>query len=417
MIRGPDGMEVPHEILDSKDGLDRELLFIARRMPPLGYQVFTALEGKGTRFETDMSGNGSTIENRHLKVEVNPQTGNIKGILDKRTGRQVLAEGSEGNILELHENLPSYWDAWNIGYTGRSWTVDRPDSIELVEGPVRTLLRIKKSFLGLSKANRAPTEGFPSSFFTQSIILYTGSPRVDIELETDWWEDHTLLKVSFPFNVSSDFAVYEIPFASVARPTVRSEPWQKARFEVSVHRWADMSRGGYGVSLLNDGKYGMDTLGNTMRLTIHTSPNWPDPLADRGKHICTYSIYPHSGGWQEAGTSRQAQQLNLPLVGRWLDVFGTGALPNRKSFLTAEEENVDLTCLKVSEDGDGLVLRFVETSGRYAEMTVDMPTRIRSALEVDLLEREIRKADFSGNGLTFRIEPHEVKSFRVTLAR
>jgi len=417
MIRGPDGMEVPHEILKSEDGLDRELLFIARRMPALGYQVFTALDHQGTRFETDLTGSGSTIENKFLKVEVNPQTGNIKSILDKRTGRQVLAEGKEGNVLELHENLPSYWDAWNIGYTGRSWTVDKPDSIELVKGPVRTLLRVKKSFLGLSKANRAPTEGFPSSFFTQNIILYAGSPRVDIELESDWWEDHTLLKVSFPLNVENDFAMYEIPFASVARPTVQEEPWQKARFEVSVHRWADMSRSGFGVSLLNDGKYGMDTLGNTMRLTIHTSPNWPDPIADRGKHVCTYSVYPHEGSWQEAGTSRQAQQLNLPLAGKWLRGTGTATMPDRKSFVTAEEESVDLTCLKVSEDGDGLVLRFVETSGHYAEMTVDLPSRIRSASEIDLLEREIRKAGFSGTGLRFRIEPHEIKSFKVTLAK
>jgi alpha-mannosidase len=356
------------------------------------------------------------MENEFLRVEVNPLTGNIKSILDKRTARQVLAAGREGNILELHENLPSYWDAWNIGYTGRSWTLDKPDSIQLVKGPVRTLLRIKKSFLGLSKANRAPTEGFPSSFFIQNIILYAGSPRVDIELETDWWEDHTLLKVSFPLSVENDFAVYEIPFASIARPTARNEPWQKARYEVSVHRWADMSKGGFGISLLNDGKYGMDTYGNTMRLTIHTSPLWPDPIADRGKHLCTYSIYPHRGGWQQAGTARQAQQLNLPLVGKWLTGTGPPGLPDRRSIVNTAEEGVDLTCLKVAEDGDGLVFRFVETLGRYAEMTVELPQRIGSASEVDLLERRTRGAEFSGRDLKFRIEPHEVKSFKVKLA-
>ena len=198
VVRDPDGVEVPSRIVVSDDGLDRTLVFVAKGVPALGYAIYSLAEG--TASEQAVGGRlENVIENEYLLVVVDPETGNISRILDKRSGWEVIPAGEQGNCVELHENLPSYWDAWNIGYTGRNWSVDKADSIELLEsGPVRSLIRVKKSFLGLSKANREPTIGYPSSFFIQDIILYAGVPRLDIELRTDWWEDHTLLKIAFP---------------------------------------------------------------------------------------------------------------------------------------------------------------------------------------------------------------------------
>ena len=409
------GNTIDSQIIPSEDGLDRDLLFIAEGMPPLGYAYYTLRAATAQAAQAEVNPDVTTIENDYLRIEVDRSSGNIVSIFDKINGWETLAPGEEGNRLELFENRPSYWDAWNIGYTGRSWTLDEADSVELIEqGPVRSVIRVKKSFLGLSKANRAPTAGFPSSFFVQDIILYNGSPRLDIVLRTDWWEDHTLLKVAFPFAVESKVATYEIPFAAIERPTVRDEPWQKARFEVSVHRWADLSAGERGVSLLNDSKYGIDTLGNVMRLTIHTSPLWPDPVADRGKHTTTYSVYPHAGTWREAGTVRRAQELNLPLIARFVDPGG-GESPLKRSFVNIDSDHVDLTCVKLAEDGGGFILRFVETIGEKEDVTVELPAAIMTAFEVNLLEDKIGEVKNLGAKLLFTIKPHEVKSFLLRL--
>ena len=409
------GEPAPCQIITSEDGLDRELIFIARDVPSLGVKMYTLYEGESKATASDLQTEAFAIENEFLRVEVDEKSGNISRIFDKVNGKEVLAENAEGNRLELLENIPSYWDAWNIGYTGRSWTADKADSIELFEsGPARAVIRVKKSFFGLAKANRDPTAGFPSSFFVQDISLYAGNPALEITLHTDWWEDHVLLKVSFPFNVESDIATYEIPYASIERPTVREEPWQKARFEVAAHRWADISDGGYGVSLLNDSKYGMDTHGNVMRLTIHTSPIWPDPVADRGKHKCVYSIYPHKGDWRDAQTTRRAQELNIPLVARFAEAR-KGEMGSEASFFSADANNVVITSIKKAEDSDSIILRLVETVGKEVDVSVQLPTEIESASEVDFLERDIGKVQFDGKQLSLKISANEVKSIKVEL--
>jgi alpha-mannosidase len=408
------GAVLPAAVFTSDDGLDRSLQFLASPVPSLGTVLFHLRPGSRAA-TTSLRHDGFTIENRHLRVGVDPETGNITFVFDKGQGREVLAAGEQGNVIQLHENLPSFWDAWNIGYTGRSWTLDKADSIELIDrSPLALTVRVRKSFLGLSKANRAPTEGFPSSFFTQEITLYADSPQLDLRLDVDWWEDHTLLKVAFPFAVDSDVATYEIPYASIERSTRRETPAEKARFEVSVHRWADISGKGYGVSLLNDSKYGMDTHGTTMRLTGLTSPLWPDPFADRGRQRMSCAVYPHPGSWRDARTVELGHEMNLPLVARMLEPRA-GEPVEARSFFGVEGNGVVLTAIKRSEDGHGLVLRLVESRGSEVEAWVTMPGEIESAIEVDLLERPLGDADFEGDRLRFVVAAHEIKSFLVSL--
>ncbi len=113
-----------------------------------------------------------------------------------------MAPGEQANKLWVYEDLPENWDAWNIGYTGRGWELNKADKVELVSsGPVKTVYRVDKSFLGISKERYYPTEDFPSSFFKQYITLYNGLDRLDIRTEADWWEDHLSLKACFPVAV------------------------------------------------------------------------------------------------------------------------------------------------------------------------------------------------------------------------
>ena len=189
-----------------------------------------------------------------------------------------------------------------MGFTGKEWKLDAATTAKITErGPVKTTIRVEKTFLGDTKARRKPTEDFPSSFFTQEISVYEGLPWVEMRLAADWWEDHICAKVAFPLSVNPPKATYEVPYAALERSTKRETPWEKARYEVPAQKWADMTENDFGVSLLNEAKYGYDALGNVLRLTCFRAPTSPDPIADRGHHDFTYALFPHKGIGATAG--------------------------------------------------------------------------------------------------------------------
>lgn len=387
------GVELPSRILPTADGLGHELVFHAEKVPALGLKVYSLRPAPKAADAAPVADPARlTIENEFLRVSVHPESGYIVSLVDKTSGRELIAAGAGANVIELRENMPSFWDAWNIGYTGRVWTLDKADKVRLLEdGGMRSVIRVEKSFLGPSKANWEPTEGFPSSFFVQDIILWKGSRKLDLEMHVDWWEDHILMKVAFPFAFDADKATYEIPYGAIERTTLRETVWQQARAEVPVHRWADISADGFGVALLNDSKYGMDTEGATMRLSMLTSPLWPDPMADRGKHTISYAIYPHAGDWRSAAVVRQASEVNTPLVASLSFAADSGDVAGlrRADLVSLDAANAVITTIKKAEDDDGIIVRIVETAGNGGDVALQLRTPVKSWLFVDLLERPI----------------------------
>jgi alpha-mannosidase len=202
--------------------------------------------------------------------------------------------------------------------------------------------------------------------------------------------------------VRSTRATFESAFGVVERPTIRNTSWDAAKFEVAGHRFADLSEPGYGVALLNDGKYGYDVLGNEMSLSLLRSPIYPDPLADEGRQTFTYALYPHTGSWLEGGVLMEAEDLNQPLLARrcsssedttWQGI-GFSGLP------------LGLGTLKVLEDGGGLVLRTYEPQGARGQVQVHLPPGWRADVELDLLENILGDADFT-------VTPFQVHSWRL----
>ncbi len=402
------GEEIPSQIIISPE---RTILcFIAKGVPALGYRTYKLQKGKSETYASSLKAGETTLENRFFQVALHPQTGNVISIFDKQEKEEVLAPLAQGNQLQLLEDIPDRWDAWNIGYTGRHWKLDKAESVKLAkEGPVMASLKVKKSYLGFSKAKRQPTPYFPSSFFTQEIILYEDIPRLDIEMKADWWEDHVLLKVAFPVDVVSDKATYEIPFAHVSRPTARSTDWERARFEVPAIRWADLSDGEYGVSLLNDSKYGYDIKGNVMRLTLLRSPLWPDPMADKGKHKFSYALYPHKGDWKEADTVLRGYEFNYPLQAFITDAH-PGEYPSFFSFFKASPSNIILVTIKKAEDRESLILRLYESEGSEAEALVEFFHRPDKIYELDLMENRLHSVPFKENSLSLKFGKSEIKT-------
>lgn len=407
------GNALPGQILEKNH--ERILCFIAQDIPSLGYRIFKIKAGARLSGEEPLRVDKNSLENSFYRIILHPDTGNIISLFDKISNREVIAPNGQGNQLQLFEDKPSQWDAWNIGYTGRSWKLDNCDQIQIGEkGPVLVSIKVKKSFLGLSKARSEPTSEFPSSFFSQEIMLYRDLPRIDINMEADWWEDHVLLKVAFPVDVQSENAVYEIPFASVQRPTSRNTPWEKARFEVPAIRWADLSDGNYGVSLINNCKYGYDIEKNIIRLTLLRSPRWPDPLADRGKHIFSYSLYPHRGDWKESEVVRRAYEFNSPLLAVFLEEKDIkGELPPSASFFSVQPENIVLVSIKKAEDRESLILRLYESQGRPVQANMQFHNIPALIFETDLMESRKNELFLENNMLKLDFGSYEIKTIEL----
>ncbi len=397
---------IPYQISDNNS-----IVFIAKDIPSLGYKIYSISDNTNNNItDKDLAASNNSIENKYFNLMINPNTGNISSIFDKVNKKEILL--SEGNLLQLFEDRPTMYDAWEILYTGVKWDLNKADEVSLVEkGPIFAKIRVKKSFLEESKIKSTPTTKFPSSFFTQDIILYNDIPRIDIELHADWWEERILAKVAFPININNNYATYEIPNGAIKRPTTRNNSWEKARYEVPALTWADLSNNEYGVSLLNIDKYGHDTEGNTMRLTLLRAPIYPDPHADRGKHKTIYSLYPHKGSWENAGTPNRAFELNNPLITKFISKQ-QGKLPLSHSFMSVKNDNIIISAIKKAETSNSLIIRLYESTGKEQATELALPFTPKSVYETDLLENNKTKLETTSNTLLLKFKPFETKTIK-----
>jgi alpha-mannosidase len=266
-----------------------------------------------------------------------------------------------------------------------------------------------------------------ASDLVQDVIFYANDRRIDFKTRVDWQESHKLLKVGFPLDIIADKATYEIPFGSLERSTHNNTSWEKAQFEVCGHRFADLSEGGYGVSLLNDCKYGYDIKGSNIRLSLLRSPKWPDDQADLGVHEFTYSLFPHEGDWRQAHTVRKASELNQELTAVSLQGSAVqeaklaqqaqsnlAALPAEQAFLTLDSRHVVLDTVKPAEDGDGLILRFYESAGGRETITLtNMELAPVRACLTDALETEQDDITLAEGRLSLSFRPYEIKTVKL----
>ncbi len=404
------GKEVPSQIVE-KGLLEREVLFVAQRIPSFGFRMYELRKQAPKAVAVKSEDSSLTIENEYFRVTVGRDSGWVKNIVDKLTGRRFLA--GNGNKLQLLEDKPKQWDAWNLGLTGKEYPL-KLRRIEVVErGPVRTVIRVVHDCLGPSFRRDYPTPDFPSSFFTQDIILYSGVYRVDFKTDVDWWEEHTMLKVAFPISTIDTVATYEIPYGTIQRSTQMRNSWERARVEVPAERWADLSGYGYGVSLLNRSKYGYDIKGNTMRLSLLRSPLWPDPTADRGKHSIEYSLYPHPGTWKQANTVAVGYEYNNPLIVATSGIH-KGRLPSSGSFLQLGPPNLVLTVLKKAEDSDAWIVQWYETSGEDSEAVLWLPQVPTKVVMSNFMEEDGTAVAIDGHMVRVQTKKNSVVTLKIT---
>ena len=210
-------------------------------------------------------------------------------------------------------------------------------------------------------------------------------------------------------------ATYDVQWGNIERPTHRNTSWDWARFEVPAHKWADLSEGHYGVSLLNDCKYGYDVHENVLRLSLLKSATSPDPNADQGEHRFTYSLLPHSGDWS-TDTAQQAYDLNDPLI--VAPVLAAGSALPAPSLGSVDASSLIVETVKWAEDGDGIIVRLYENERArgIAGLVTGFP--VRAAYRCNLMEENGAPLDVSDDGqsVRFSYRPYEIISLRLVLA-
>jgi alpha-mannosidase len=360
------------------------------RREVVGDAVFAAAPfGAARRAEADdeVRVEGLTLENAHLRVTLSPE-GSVESVLHTASGREALA--APGNRLELAEDRPVNFEAWDID----------PSTLE-----TRRDYAPATSWRASSTPLRAEIT-FERPSLTQVVRLDAGSRRVEFHTTIDWREEHTLLTVCFPLAVLARTATYEMPFGYAERPTHWSTSWDRARYEVPGHRWADVSEHGFGVSLLNDCKYGWSCYGSELRLSLLRAPRSPDPEADIGRHEFAYALVPHAGGWREAGIVGEAVCFNAPLR-------PTSAVAP-ESFASVDDRNVVLDTIKRAEDSDALVLRLYEAHGARGRARLRVAAPFSIAWRVNVLEDDGEALEVDGDALLIPYRPHEILTVKLS---
>lgn len=384
-------------------------LIAAGQLPPTSVTALklgNANAQHGPAPETGLTATSTLLENQFVRVELDT-AGDITRIYDKVAHRDVLPEGTRANQFQAFEDRPLDYEAWDIDifYDEKQWFAEPATSVRVVEtGPLRATLEVERRIL--------------HSSYTQRISLSYNSPQLDIETTIDWRERHILLKVAFPVEILSPVATYEIQWGNVQRTTHRNTSWDWARFETCAQKWVDLSEGGYGVSILNDCKYGHDIKENVIRVSLLRSPTWPDPEADQGEHRFTYSILPHAGSWNEL-TIGAAYTLNDPIIvheSNGTATEATSSLRQLSSFVKADQPNIVIETIKQAEDGKGIIVRLYESQRKRGPITLTTGFDLAAAWHTNLLEQNETELAVSGRSVSLAVHPYEIVTLRLVPA-
>ena len=322
------------------------------------------------------------------------ENGHIISIFDREAQRDLVPEGDHANVITLYEDRPREYDAWELEYSHqrKGWGIGKPEVTIRENSALRSVVEFAYTF--------------KQSKLVQQMILYPHTKRIDFATWVDWNQRELVMKTAFSTNLRSSRARFDIQFGSMERPTTRNNSWEFARFESVGHKWADLSESGYGAALMSDSKYGYDIHEGLMQLTLLKGSNKPDQTADKGIHEFTYSFFPHTGEWYEAGVDQESWEINdAPVV--------TEAQESAVQIpFQGDLSGVTVDAFKVAEDGDAYILRFHEKEGRHQKISFSAEElSFRYWSECDLLEHE-QGSKNQGKELDFQLRPFELKSIK-----
>lgn len=387
------GREVQSQIVDRKPD-STTIMFNATDIPSVGYRTYWITSQK---LRESALSSTLVMSNQWLELSVDPRTGLVSRIYDKRANRELVKPGQYLNQLQIQED-DAPMSAWVIGLHGEPRLIGEPASVRMVEsGKVRSVIR--------------SVYGYGNSTFIQDVILYSDRAQIDFRFEADWRHRKQMIKIAFPVDVKADTVTCDIPYAVIARPSDGRE--------IVAQKWIDLSSGEFGVTLLNDSKYGFDVKGGMIRLTALRSPTDPDPKADEGWHEFHYALSPHAGGWQEGKAVRKGYEFNTPII-PLLATQHRGSLPSAFSFVQIDNPDLVLTAMKKSEDDQDIVLRVYEASGRTSRGKLSLWQPFIGVSETNLIEwnpTSISTGVKKSQTLTLDWKPTEIKTLKFSIGK
>ena len=363
-------------------------------LPAKGYVTLRRAEGQAP--SPFLRRDDFHLETPYYSVTLDSK-GRFASLLDKEHDRELMKPGTLGNLLRVYEDKPIYYDNWDIDryYTEKHYDVEDLQSLAWTEdGPVQTTLELCYGFCGCT--------------LRQRIHFYANTRRIDFETVVDWKLHQHLLKAEFPLDIHTDEATFDVQFGNVTRKVHANTSWDKARFESCGQKWMDYSEGHYGVSLLNDCKYGHSVLEGVVALTLIKSGVEPNPNADVETHRFTYALYPHGETWKQAGTVQESYKLNQPAY-----VLPAGTPGKRYSYAAVDKSNVILETVKQAEDGQGTILRLYECENARTKFTLTVPPTTTQACITNLLEEPQQPLTVTNGQIPCTIHPYEILTIRI----
>ncbi|XP_066524177.1 alpha-mannosidase 2C1 [Hoplias malabaricus] len=384
------------------NGAKKKLALV--KAPCMGVAPVTESAEPVSKVTVTVQADGSVEMENGLLRAVLDKMGRLVSLLLVQTNREAISDGCFGNEFVLFDDVPLYWDAWDVmdyHLQTRKPVANVTQFVEVISsgglrGSVAFSLRISEK-----------------SSIMQEVILDANCPYIKFKTEVDWAEAHKFLKVEFPVQVRNPNATYEIQFGHLQRPTHRNTSWDWARFEVWGHKWADLSEHGFGVALLNDCKYGYSIHQNVMTLSLLRSPKAPDANADMGHHQFTYAVMPHTGSYQEASVIQQAYNLNFPL-----HLIPDVRIIHPWSAFNLSSSAVILKTVKHAEGRkNALVVHLYESHGSSVNVVLSTPLPVQEAWHCDLLERPDHSHPVALNGgdITLSFKPFQIISLLLKL--
>ena len=363
-------------------------------VPAMGAKTIVFEEVEKAAPKAAFTVSGREIETPFYLISLN-QYGQMTRLYDRTYAREVIPEGQRGNVLQVFEDKPLDNDAWDIDifYQEKMREVTALTAFEITGmGPLCMKIHMEWDYM--------------KSHISQDMTLYSNDRRIDFKTAVDYHEKHQLLKAAFPVDIRATYGTYDVQYGNVRRPNHWNTSWDMAKFETVAHRWADLSERNYGVSILNDCKYGHDIKDNVLRISLLRAGTHPDHLQDQGEHVFTYALLPHGEDFVEGDVVREAFALNDPM-----EVKEGKCSLSWESFVSFDNGQVELDAVKQSEDGKYLVIRFHEFAGSRQNVAVRLGFSWKSWVECDLRERPV--AAFTGDEMKMSLHAYEIKTILV----
>ncbi|ODQ68031.1 hypothetical protein NADFUDRAFT_19326 [Nadsonia fulvescens var. elongata DSM 6958] len=419
-------------------------------------QKFEAFRGKTMPCATVEEVEDGVFVMQNSRIRATIIGGTVTSLIDKQTDREIIASSlnddgieTRGNQFVLFDDQPLNWQAWDTEVFSLNKRKNIPDGKVRIthNGPLKAAVEVEHKISDKSTIiNTISLNAYipPNEDDRQSELNIPDVSYLEFACEVDWHEECKFLKVEFPVDITCEYGTYESQFGLVRRPTHYNTSWDVAKFEVCTHKWSDLSEYNYGVSILNDCKYGFSIHGNVMRLSLLRSPKAPDANADMGTHSFRYAILPHKGQLN-ADVVRAAYNFNHPLDSYYIPRRTPAAeaadkllksigfegdknliLSNIKRF--EDDKDISRGELEVRYNGKSIIVRIYDSLGTKSKgfITLKYGLKIKKVWKCNLLEEDIGEIEETsivytcGNDgevikIPVEIRPFQVCTYRIEL--